>query len=60
MLDRVPRSPGLHYNLGLIMESEGKTEAARKHFAEAAVLAPTDAEINEALGRVNRGPEERP
>jgi tetratricopeptide (TPR) repeat protein len=60
MLDRVPRSPGLHYNLGLIMESEGKTEAAREHFAQAAVLAPNDAEIKEAIGRVNREREERP
>jgi len=33
-----PNAPEIHVNLGLALASEGKTEEANKHFAQAATL----------------------
>jgi tetratricopeptide (TPR) repeat protein len=56
ILREVPHSAGGHYHLGLALEKKGRMDEARAHLREAARLAPTDAEIAEALRRLEAPP----
>lgn len=48
-LERYPDSAPLHYNLGAVCEALGATTSARRHYEEAARLAPFQKKYREAL-----------
>jgi hypothetical protein len=53
ILRDVPNSAGAHYHLALALESKGRHDEARAHLREAARLAPDDAQIAEAVKRLD-------
>lgn len=58
---RDPRARGkAHLTLGRTAWRDGKTDAARRHFREAARLSPEDPEVVRALRTVGETVERRP
>lgn len=51
-LKSTPDDPGIHYNIGVIEDLRGNTEAAYQRFAKAAQLAPDDAVMLEGYANI--------